>query len=276
MAYEKNLCVIHANCQGEPLVELLALSPAFSSVWEVRHYTNYIREEIPQADLDRCSLFFYQHLGPEWGEASSGSLAARLNPAAEAICMPNMFFKGYWPFWTSTSPIDFGDTLLDKLIDSGAHKPEIIKIYCYGDVGKFADLENVAKESLAVEEEKDKRSPIKMAPLMRELWRDEPIFYTCNHPAKRLLASMTNQLLGLLGLPELSEAAVAAYQPEYSNFELPIHPHIAAKLRLSFIGAEHKFNIFGRGLSFLQYVSRYIDCRQQGYDEDFIGYLQLV
>lgn len=276
MTRQKDLCVIHANCQAEPLMELLALSPDFSRLWEVKLYTNYIREEVPQADLDECGLFLYQHLGPEWGDLASAALLARLNPAAQDICVPNLFFKGYWPFWTSSSPIDFGDSLLDKLIDAGARKPEILKIYYHGQLSKFADLEETAGESLDLEERKDGRSPVKLAPILREHWREEPLFYTCNHPATRLLGSAANQLLGLLGFPPLRAADLAAYRPEYSNFELPIHPQVAAALGLSFLEADHEFNIFGRRLTFLQYISRYIDCRQQGYEDGFLGYLQLV
>jgi hypothetical protein len=276
MTSEKDLCLIHANCQAEPLMELLAFSPFFSATWEVKFYTNYLKEEIPQEELDRCGLFLHQHLGDEWGAFSSASLTARLNPAAEAVCLPNMFFKGYWPFWTSTSPIDFGDTLLDKLIDAGAQKPEILKIYCYGNLEKFADIKGVAEESLAIEEEKDKRSPVKVATLMREQWREESLFYTCNHPAKRLLGSMANQLLKYLGFPLLDENLIASYLPEYSNFELPVHPQVAEALNLSFVGPKHEFNVFGRRLTFLQYISRYIDCRQQGYEDSFLGYLQMI
>ena len=276
MTTEKDLCVIHANCQAEPLIELLALSPAFSKLWETKLYTNYLKEKVPQGELDRCGLFLYQQLGQEWGELASAALTARLNPAAGAVCIPNMFFKGYWPFWTSTSPIDFGDSLLDKLIDAGAQKPEILKIYYYGDLSKFVDIKAVAEESLDIEEEKDRRGPIKVAPLMRELWQQEDLFYTCNHPAKRLLLSTANQLLKHLGFAPLDEKLTGAYLPEYANFELPIHPQVAEALGLSFIGPEHKFNIFGRGLTFLQYISRYIDCRQQGYEDGFLGYLQLV
>lgn len=276
MTGKKDLCVIHANCQAEPLIELLRLSPSFSALWEIRHYTNYLKEEIPQADLDSCTLFLYQELGPGWGNFSSEALLGRLNPAAEAICLPNMFFKGYWPFWTSKSPIDFGDSLLDKLIDSGAQKPEIIKIYYHGTLNKFVDIKAVARESLELEEKKDRRSPIKMAALLSELWQKELLFYTCNHPGRHLLLEMSSQLLRYLGLAPLEPIAIANYLPEYANFELPIHPQVAEALALPFIGPEHKFNIFGRELSFLQYISRYIDCRQQGYEKDFLGYLQLI
>lgn len=276
MTAEKDLCVIHANCQAEPLMELLALSPSFSKLWDVKLYTNYIKEDVPQEDLDNCGLFLYQHLDEDWGALASSALLARLNPAAQDICLPNMFFKGYWPFWTSSSPIDFGDSLLDKLIDAGAQKPEILKIYYHNDISKFVDMQDVAEESLQIEEDKDRRSPIKISAVMREFWRDEALFYTCNHPATRLLAEAANQLLRLLGFPALSEKAVAGYLPEYSNFELPIHPQVAGALGLSFLEPEHKFNIFGRRLSFLQYLSRYIDCREQGYEDGFLGYLQLI
>lgn len=268
--------MVHANCQAEPLAELLAFSPAFNEAWDLRHYTNYTREAIPQADLDTCGVFLYQQLGLEWDTVSSEALLARVNKRAATICMPNIFFKGYWPFWTSKSPIDFGDSLLDKLIDSGAQKPEILKIYYYGNLEKFVDIKSIAHSSLAMEAEKDAHSPLKIYPVLQKLWNRKHLFYTCNHPGKLLLVHMAEEFLKYLGLPPLSVEATNAYLPEYSNFELPIHPQVAKVLNLPFIGEEHKFNIFGRKLTFIQYISRYIDCRQQGFDADFLGYLQLV
>jgi hypothetical protein len=271
----KKRCVVHGNCQADPLLSLLALSSAFSRCWETRLYINYTREAVPASSLEQCDLFLYQYLGEDWGELASTELLRKLPPQAVSICLPNLFFKGYWPFWTNASPMDFGDRLLDKLLEAGAEKPEILKIYYYGDVRRFADLEQNLLESLRLEREKEARGPIKTAGLQEELWREEMLFYTCNHPSGRLLSYVANELLRLLGLPALPES-VAAFSPEYADFELPIHPQVASSLKLSFVGENQTYNIFGRKMNFLQYISRYIDCSLNGYADGFLGYLQLV
>ena len=75
---DKPIAILHANCQGRPLAARLLASPEFAGGFMPRVYLNYAREAIPAADLERCGLFLYQHLGPEWGDLSSAALLARL------------------------------------------------------------------------------------------------------------------------------------------------------------------------------------------------------
>ena len=119
----QELCLIHANCQGDPLAWLLAATPEFAVRYEVRRYTNFERELIPPEELARCTLFIYQHLGEHWDEHASDRLLARVAPGALRCCIPNMLFKGYWPFWTNRSSMDFGDTFLDHPADIHAWLP---------------------------------------------------------------------------------------------------------------------------------------------------------
>ena len=269
-------CVLHANCQGEPLAALLALSPEFSTRWQVTHYTNYTREPVPEHALRDATLFLYQHLGPEWGDISSDALLARGNPKALAICIPNMFFKGYWPFWTNKSPMDFADTLLDKLIDAGAGKPEILRVYRYGKIEIMADLSGIVATSLAVEEAKEERCAVKTAAFVAENWRRMRLFQTVNHPDVPLLLHAVQQLLAYLGLPCLSEEVTAPFAYPYEGFALPIHPRVAAAHGLPFAHEGTEYPVFGRMMTFDQYISRYIDCRLNHMDKEFLAYLQLV
>lgn len=255
---------------------MLSCCPAFAGAWETRLYTNYIREQVPDAALEKCDLFIYQRLTADWGELASDTLLGKLSAKALSICIPNMFFKGYWPFWTSSSPMDFGDSLLDKLIDSGADKSAILKVYCYGNINNFVDLQENFQAGLRLEKEKESYCAIKTTALVEEFWRREMLFFTCNHPALRLLRHVAGEILRLLELPGLT-AQASAFVPEYADFELPIHPQAAACLGLAFAADERRvYNIFGRPMTFLQYISRYIDCRRQDCADSFLGYLQLV
>ena len=270
------LCILHANCQGEPLAECLAASLGFARHWRIKHYTNYTREAIPPEELATATLFLYQRLGPEWAEISSPALQARLSSGAAALCIPNMFFTGYWPFWTSDSIMPFGDLALDKLIESGAGKPEILRVYLHGPVERMADLAGVVRDSLARERKKEEGCVVPTADLVEARWKTEPLFQTVNHPGKTLLLHVADGILAHLGLPALPQAFRTAFRPEYEGFHLPLHPRVAVWHQLAFGGQDATYPVFGRSLSFAQYISRYIDCRQNGLESDFLGYLQLV
>lgn len=77
---DRQLCVLHANCQGEPMAALLRLCPGFAARYEIRLFTNYTREPVPDEVLSSCSLFLFQHLGPQWNGLASEALLKK-NPA---------------------------------------------------------------------------------------------------------------------------------------------------------------------------------------------------
>jgi hypothetical protein len=115
----KGRCILHANCQGEPLLERLMASPEFAGGYECVQYTNYTREPVPDDMLARCALFLYQHLGREWDGLASERLVSRLPASTRSLCIPNLFFKGYWPGWSGQGGFNFRCTLLDELIGRG-------------------------------------------------------------------------------------------------------------------------------------------------------------
>lgn len=255
------LCLLHANCQGEALRPLLESSPAFARHFRIRQYLNYTRQEIAEADLDHCTLFLYQRLAPRWGTLSTEQILPRLPAACRAIEIPNLFFKGYWPFWTRSERINFEDSLLESLLDKGLTPEEVLHLYTRGEASLLGDVAAVAEDSLAREEAKEADSPIRCAPLLRERWREEQLFITVNHPGRTLLFHQTDQLLRLLGLGGLPTEARRAYRHPQEDFWLPIHPAVGAALGLPFAGPQRRYPIFHSRLTHREYTSCYLACR---------------
>ena len=278
---QRRLCLLHANCQGDELTRLLGASAAFRQSFRLERYTNYTREAIPESSLRECAVFLYQHLGPAWGEFSSAALLGRVPASAVTLCIPNMVFKGYWPFWRSDGAIEFSDSLLDRLIEEGASKQVILRLYLHGDIRSFVDLGEVVEETISREREKERHCFMGAVDITLARWKTTRLFHTPNHPGAFLLGRVADAVLEALGLPPLTEDEKASLEhearfPDYSDFDLPMHPQVAAFHGLPFGGPEQTYNIFGRSMTFAQYVSRYIDCRLNGLEETFLGYLQLV
>jgi len=271
----KKTLLLHANCQGERLAEILPLSAPFARRWKVEIRLNYLKQPVSADDLERCHCFLYQHLGGQWAELSSHSLLARLPEKTPRLCLPNLFFKGYWPFWVSDSPINFGDRVLDKLIESGAQKSEIMRIYLQRDINVFGNVLETLAHTLAVERQKEAFSGMETTDIIEEFYQQEMLFYTVNHPGKRLLLHVADRVLHALGYPPLEATAKAAYQPAYNDFEHPIHPQVAAALNLAFCPPGRQFHVFNKKMTFAGFVSRYIDCRLDGLEKHFVPYLHL-
>ncbi|EGB14904.1 hypothetical protein DND132_1698 [Pseudodesulfovibrio mercurii] len=271
----RELCLIHANCQGEPLLARLACCPAFRERYECRLYTNYVREPLPEADLTRCSLFLYQQLGPTWGELASASLIARLPDRARALCVPNMFFKGYWPTWSGRAGFDYRCELLDGYIDAGLTADEAVLLYLRADLAAKFDLAALMEGTLRREREREAHTPIKYMSLIEELHGSRQLFATVNHPGALLMDHAARGVLRELGLPAPDPAALAALGEPFPDFEQPIHPSVAAFFGWDFAGPDRRYRVYGRDMTFARWTANYVAARQRGVT-DFIGFLQGV
>ena len=271
----RELCLIHANCQGDSLRSLLAATPAFARCFEIRKYTNYLKESIPRQDFDLCRIFLYQHLGEKWNDLASGALLAHLHPIACRIRIPNLLFTGYWPLWTNKSAMNYGDILLDFLVSRGYSESEVLHVYLNGKLAQKYNLNAMLDENLFHERRKEKGTAITLTDFIEENWRTQQLFLTPNHPGKTLLLAIADTVLESLGLGRVPLSIRNAFIPDYPAFELPIHPHVGAHFGLSFGGADRLYDIYGRPMSFARYAACYVHClsRRLG---NFEAFLHLV
>ncbi|WP_432738010.1 WcbI family polysaccharide biosynthesis putative acetyltransferase [Maridesulfovibrio sp. FT414] len=269
---KKKICLIHANCQGEPLEKLLHLSPIFTEEYETRHITNYLREPIPEELITGCDLFLYQYLGENWENLGSAFLCSCLKDSAQSIAFPSMFFKNYWPLWTNTPGLDFPDIFLESLLERELTESQILHLYLKTRLSKIYDLDELCAASEQQENKKESFTPIKYVELIRSQFRHRRLFNTVNHPRKELMVHTADNILEMLGMPALPEQAVADFPETFPEFELPIHPQVAEHLGLEFGGSDEKYHVYGADLTFEEYVVRYIKCRRNNIT-DFIGFL---
>lgn len=268
----KLLAIFHANCQGEPLAAMLRASPDFGPVFEPRVYLNYARQAIPQEDLERCGLFLYQYLGPEWGALASQALLARLPAGCPSLCIPNIFFRGPWPLWNGAPGFDYRDELLDRLIDSGLPAREVLRLYLAMPLEQKFDLDARLRETVQIEQSRQARTPVQYLGHMLEHWRARPLLYTVNHPGAELLLLVAGGIARELGLAPPDAAKTPAPGGIYAACELPVHPQVAAHFGLKWAGPQTAYAVYGRRLTFTQYAATYVACRQAGVS-DFIAFL---
>lgn len=269
----RQLCVLHGNCQGETLKALLAASPEFVERFDVEYYVNFTRQAIPPSSLARCALFLHQHLGDKWGELSSKALRTALPATARALCYPNMLFTGYWPFWSNRPGFDYADTFLDTLLERGLKPAEALHVALHGRLAKAFDLPALLAGSFALERNKEAHADIAYVDLMEGLFRTEKLFNSVNHPGNRLIFHTADAVLALLDMPPLGEEIRLLCPPLYPDFELPIHPQVAAAFGLAFGDEATRFNVYGQALTYAEYIGLYLACKQAG-RSDFINFLQ--
>lgn len=268
----KEICIIHANCQGEPLMERLKLCPAFAERYECFLFTNYIREPVPHVLLNRASLFLYQWLGAKWDELSSDVLLKQLPSTATSLCIPNMVFPGYWPFWSGKPGFDYRDTRLDTLMEMALSPEEVLTLYLAQPLSRYVNLDVRLAEILEIETRRENQTPIKYLDHIRRHWRERRLFNTVNHPGPELLNRAAADILTYLGLTGFEDLDMESLGDPYPEFEQPIHPRVARHFGLPFADATTEYEVYGCKMHFASYVAHYIDCRRHGI-KDFVGYL---
>ncbi len=275
----KSLCIIHANCQGDSLRQLLLSSPSFAQLFRVEKYTNYLEHDIPAISMDQCALFLYQHIGDHWGENASRVLLQRVSQHAQTIAIPNMFFNGYWPLYTRNTFMAFGDMFLEDLAKKNLKPAEIKHLYLKGNMISLYDFDALYKSCRDREVEKEKFQDIKCLHTIDEFWKKEQLFYTLNHPMPRLSLYVADSVLQILGLAPLSAQVRTAFAAQCEEFEQPIHPRVGEYFHLPFATPQRLYEVFGQKMTFEQYVTAYISCRLQEGEHrvnDFVVYLHLL
>ena len=269
----KELCLVHANCQGDPLMERLRLCPEFADRFECVLVTNYTRAPVPDDLLSRCALFLYQFLGPAWNELASDRLLEKLPASARSLCIPNMFFKGYWPTWSGKAGFDYRCTLLDELSATPLPTEEVVMLYLHTDLAKKYDLLSLVAGTLERERERESHTPVKYLDVISREYRSEQLFNTINHPRGRLMNHAAAGVLTELGFMPPDADALEALGEPFPELEQPIHPKVAAHFGWNFAGPDRQYAVYGRRMSFLRWVANYVFAKRAGVT-DFIGFLQ--
>lgn len=271
-----DICIIHANCQGDPLHRILASTPAFAQRFTIRKYTNYLEEHIADDYLGECKVLLYQQLSDKWNDAASSALLARLPLGAQALRIPNMFFKGYWPLWTNKTFMAYGDIFLEYLAQQDITARDIVHLCKHAALPRMYDLDGLVQSSVEIERDKELGCVVETVNLVQELWKKEQLFTTVNHPAARLTLHVADGVLRALGLGNVPDAVrKAIYETWHDDFVQPIFPQVAQHFGFGFMGPDRDYTIYGRTMPFTEYCQYYIACKREKIP-DFAAFMNYV
>lgn len=282
---EKKIAYLYGNCQMSIIAKMLLSNKAFSDTYylvlsnpihrlddEARKYG------IDSSFLRELSLFIYQYVktSNKYSKLlSTEYLKSKLSEKCKQICIPNMFFSGYFPQYQEMyqSPLNDVQTFSNGLIPYGDRKLEESAYSLYNDEISFSDIikqlytpdlyekvevDNNFMSSLNELEEREKICDIKISDYVIENYQKERLFYTVNHPTNSLVKKMTERILSHLGFDEtiVSGGIVEGLD----EIEQMIYPSVKLLLNLKFdveTNALHK-KYCDKKLSLKEYTATYI------------------
>ncbi len=265
--------IIHANCQGEMLLQLLQQHPVIAATWHCRLFTNYIREAVPPDALGQCDVFLYQHLGTEWGALASDQLLRQLPRHCFALCIPNYFWRLCWPLQYNAGEHVLRDRLLEDLWQRKPERDAFVLLATRPALLRHYDIQGIVEQSLAHERAKEAHTPIKYLERVLEGSKRQHLFHTPNHPGAELLLFTVNEILRRLDLPLMRREDLPELDPYYTALDLPVHPGLAAMFGLHWLHPESRFALYGHRVTYAQFAWLYAEYRASGTDSfiEFMG-----
>jgi hypothetical protein len=173
---------------------------------------------------------------------SSNRLVGMLSEAAKCCCIPNVYFKGYFPQYTrnvynpQNNPCPYGDKNIQNMWDSLQSKEiaEIIKSENF--YSKDECFQNVF-DSLADLMEREKQCDVIISDYIRENYQKQQLFFTVNHPCNIVLLELLNRVFEYCGNRAYSFDLSNAWENDARN--MFIYPSVAKNLEL--LWAKNKY-----------------------------------
>jgi hypothetical protein len=253
----KKKFAVYGNCQAGPIAKLLLNNEKFSTQFELVNFPQPVymmsNKDWPEIlkVIEGVDLLIYQQVGDAFGSLlNSQNLAAKAKSSAIKISYPSIYFNGYFV------EVDY----LRGMPSSVNHFSEYHDINIAQNYLLNENIEQAVKQSLAQMKdpnfysENDVLSRVKLgldelrsreveldtqiSNFVENNWMSEQLFFSVNHPARRVMLEISYQVLKLLGInnllipgnfEHLGETKLPIYQSVKSHLDTQQFPVLRMK-----------------------------------------------
>lgn len=215
----KKKFAVYGNCQADPIAALLLNNEQFKSQFEMVKFPKPVYmlkdEDWPAIHeiVSSIDLFIYQQVGNAFGATlSSDNLVANTKAAAICISYPSLFFNAYFPHTNYLRYLppqvnkfsEYHDMVILEsflLHDNVSEAAERANSICL-DPNYYSRKDVLQFVSNSVEELKRREDNLdtQVSQFLQEFWQDEQLFFSMNHPSRRVLLEVCKQILTLLNI----------------------------------------------------------------------------
>ncbi len=271
--------IVLGNCVAERLANLLAqVLSVLGAEWRVVHAQPVfqIKDRTEFGALAvralQCHLVFSQPLF-SFGACNTAVLAPRVRAAGQrfvTFSAPN--FEAYFPDVLSVPfaddrqafppPLDWHSRIIAQCFASNMPEEEAARIYPMHPLFRERAVATAIEQSLARYAKREQGVDVGSLALVREFYSHEPLFYTWNHPAERLLLHLLDGMLEVMGMTanQRQQGITAVTDPPWGedwSFGFNRWPIITRHHKLFAFDGRELFRVAGQDSSIEDVVTAY-------------------
>jgi hypothetical protein len=256
----KNLkLAVIANCQARPMAQLIRLLAPKADIIEITitHLTKPAEHEKCYEIYKKADYIFAQRVSDNYPVEFLRSDRLKHAFPHKVIVWPNIFFRGQCADLCYVSRPGGG-----RVVGPLGEYQHLVIFEAWKNSSTFAEamnlltgggewltrLERGADSSFAELQTREMQCDVTISAEIGEHWRNERLFFTFNHPSKRLLAIVARRLLQCIACKMQDTPAIDAYAEPLDRIIPALLPVVADCLRLElptgtrFKGCEVLFN----------------------------------
>lgn len=278
--FNRKILTSYGNCQTMPINSMCCTSNQIVSqyillsilpVQDIRgsELVNGFSKDF----LSQIDYLIYQNVSSEnkfSPKLASSELISGLRPDAKRVCIPNVYFKGYYPQVTHNArnpqfkdpklqngAFPYGDENIIKMVDNMSPDEIVAELSRIDFYSKEFAVET-AKDSLNELREREEKCDVMISDVIEKNYQTQLLFYTQNHPNSFLVETLLKRIFAYTN--DNFDDFVPSNAYELKSRQLPIYPSVKNALALSF---DHdKFywwtSLNENPVTFEQYVKDYI------------------
>lgn len=282
-ALDKKLAFFWGNCYVAEIVTYMKQFPSFNEqfwIYPCSFVHIYDRYYLTNSFFKNISLFLYQDITEKTNGSlySSEGMYEKISIEATKIKIPNLYRKGFAFFPQSFCKGDMRDCEQNFVINIDNHDSFITQKKREGlsseEIALQIENETVFGEEKIVRnfeqmlitiEELDSDCDVKIAPYIKENYKNQMIFVDPGHVSGAVFNEYVRQILEILGLYEIEQERLDSICEQSGILHMPVYGCVRDALQLKWVDKANRsikkggWSLYGGGvpLDVLNYVKQY-------------------
>jgi hypothetical protein len=267
-ALGKEVVLIFSNCHGKIIRSTFMARPEMTERFFFVGLYNMSPRNFTQEVADIADIAIFQSMS--WNDNIDQEFTNRFAPSMKIIRFPAATMLSFWPYYVQAPAkkdesgralyrYAYGDRFIDSRVREGKEKETITFEYLDLDLPSAVQIERVMEAESQKEFTKEAHADVKIRAYIEANFRSAPMFFTPNHPTRRVMNIQALQIAQHLGVTLKPETLLTEEYAETSNTHHPIHPTTIDYLGLEYRTPWDTFKLSRAGnVTFEQFIPLYI------------------